>query len=191
MPQFRSPINLNLPTSPQDLPEELQSFGQQVFNALRQLQSAIGNFSGVAYTDPTYFNSLSLPATQSVNIQNLTAIRMQAFQTIGQGKLVTLKNDAGTVKMDLASAAGIATRAIGWAPQQVLIGDFGLFYLWLGLNPNYSILTLATTYYLSASSPGGVSSVAPVASGTIKQEVGQSISPTEILVRLSTPIINP
>lgn len=188
---FRSPINLQLPEVPAGIPDELVPTIQGIYSALRNLQISIGDLTGASFLDPTYFGSLAPAPSASIQIQNLTAVYLEASTAISAGLLFSLANVGGVVKAGLASAAAIGTRAWGFCPLGVDLGTKGLFSLWEGINGNYAGLTPGQTYYLSSTSPGGITAVKPSASGTIVQEVGLALSATELAIRLSTPIVNP
>jgi hypothetical protein len=47
-----SPVDTRLPLSPQDLPPELQDFGQAVFNAIRNLQLNFATIISTVEVDP-------------------------------------------------------------------------------------------------------------------------------------------
>lgn len=56
--------------------------------------------------------------------------------------------------------------------------------------PGFTDLVVGSIYYRS-DTPNTISLTPELASGTIRQEVGIAISPTELFVRLGIPYVNP
>lgn len=188
-PVFSSVIDTGLPARPYGVPDELNEQFQAIFNAIRIIQQKVGDLSGAGVLDPTNYLALSPLFSESIQIQRMQAIIVVASEAIAANDFVNLWNSSG-LKVRKAYSTTIGSRAWGWAPQAIANGAAGIIYLFSGYQVG-SGLTVGTTYYLSATTPGGITTTAPVASGTIKQEVGIALSTTELLIQLSTPIINP
>ncbi|SRR5258706_2132702 len=189
MTEFSSPIDTGLPGNPAGVPEDLYEQFHQIYNAIRILQQKLGDLAGAGLLDPTNYLTISPIAADSIQVQRLQAIIVTASEAISALDFVNLWSSTG-LKVRKADGSAIAKRAWGWAPQAISNAAPGIVYLLSGYAAG-SGLTLGSVYYLSASTPGGITTTAPSASGTIKQEVGLALSSTELLVRLSTPIINP
>lgn len=189
MPDFSSTLDLGLAKTPYGIPEELYPEFEKIYNAIRILQQAIGDSTGTGILDPANYLTISPVFADSIQVQRMQAIIVTASEAIAARDFCNLHSSSG-LKVRRANASAIATRAWGWAPNAIANGSPGIIYLFSGYQGGGGI-TLGSTYYLSASTPGGITTTAPVASGTIKQEVGLALSATELLVRLSTPIVNP
>ena len=191
MTAFRSPINLNLTKTPIVPNEEYEALFTQIWNALRALQLAIGDTSGLAYsTDPTYFHEQQPNFAQSIQVHNLLLIRVTANVNIAAGQIVNLFDNGAVLAARLAVASGISTRAHGWAMETITAGN----PIMIALDRGYKAVVGATrgvTYYLSDITPGGISAAVPVGSGKIIQEVGLGLSATYLFVRISSPNIIP
>lgn len=189
MVAFSSSIDTGLPGTPVGVPDELYEEFNRVYNAIRMLQQKLGDYAGTGVLDPVNYLTISPLAADSVQVQRMQAIIVMASEAIAAKDFVNLWSSTG-LKCRPADAAAIGKRAWGWAPDAIGNGVAGIIYLFSGYQPG-SGLTLGSTYYLSSTTPGAITTTAPTVSGTIKQEVGIAISSTELLVRLSTPIINP
>jgi hypothetical protein len=188
---FISNINLGIPEIPAGVPDELVPTITGIYGALRALQQALGDATGGNYIDTTNALQLLPSMAQSFQVGNLQVLLLTAVNAINAGDFITLVLSGGVTKADQAKGNALATRTWGWAPQAVAAGNVGVFVMLSGYHPGYGALTLAATYYLSPSALGGITSVKPSTSGNIIQEVGVAISATELLVRISTPILIP
>jgi hypothetical protein len=190
---FSSPIDIGLAATPFGVPDELYDEFSRIYNAIKILQQKFGTYNGLEVLDPTKYISQLTPAfADSIQIQRMQAILATATATISPGEFVNLFLSGGVLSIRKAdAAAGITKRAWGWAPNGIANAALGIVYLQGGYNDGYGGLTVGSTYYCSGSTPGGISTTAASASGTIKQEVGIALSASDLYVRLSTPIINP
>jgi len=111
-----------------------------------------------------------------------------ASEALAAGDFVNFWNNSGTVGIRKADATGTGEgkRAHGFVKAGVSSGATATVYL-TGINPQLTGLTPGTTYYLSTTA-GGITATAPAASGNIVQEVGCSLSATEISFYPSKPI---
>jgi hypothetical protein len=189
MPEFSSPIDLGIPGTPVGVPEEYQQTIQQIFDALRLLQQKLGDYAGLGVLDPTNYLTLAVKMSDSIQVQRMQSIIVTASASINAKDFINLYSSTG-IKARQADASAIGKRAWGWAPDAIGNGSQGIVHLLSGYQSGAG-LTEGSVYYLSSTTPGGITTTAPSASGTIKQEIGLALSTTELLVRLSTPIINP
>lgn len=187
---FSSPIDTGLPGTPSSDIENWAVYEQfqNVFNAIRILQQKLGDYSGLGVLDPSNYVAVSPLFADSIQVQRMQAILVTASVAIGANQFVNLFSSTG-LKARLADATSVATRAHGWCPAAINVGAIGIVYLQSGYRIG-SGMTLGATYYLSASTPGGITTTAPAVAGTIKQEVGLALSTIDMFVQLSTPIIN-
>lgn len=186
---FSSPIDIGLDENPTEGLEfnTYQQF-QAVFNAIRILQDKLGSYAGTGPLDPNNFINNYTDFASSIQLQRLQAIVVTASGAINSGDFVNLFSSSG-LKARQANASALSTRAWGWAPQSIGSGNAGIIYLLSGYAPASGTI-LGSTYYLSASTPGGITTTPPVAAGTIKQELGLALSATDFLVHIATPIVN-
>lgn len=186
---FSSPIDLGLASTPgAGIPDEIYSEFERIYNALKILQEKLGNASGLSVLDPNNFlNSLQPAFSDSLIIQRMTPIRVQTSVALNAGDMVNLHNVAGSLRVRKADASGMGTRCHGFVNQAYLIATQAIVFMWNGYLGGAGLVP-ATTYYLSATTPGGITAVAPAVVGMIRQEIGVGLSASDLAVRLSTPI---
>lgn len=185
-----SSINLNLPENPQGGLEENQDEFRRIYAALRLLQAGVAEQTGDAFKSLNGISALVGQVNKTIQSQNLLADYVKASEAISASKYVNLHYAAGERKIRNAIASSMGTKAHGWVPAAIASGDFGIVYYFLGLNQGFGGLTPGDTYYLSSSSPGGITTVAPVAIGTIKQELGFALTDSSILTNICAAIQN-
>lgn len=108
-------------------------------------------------------------------------------ENLAAGDFVNVYNNAGTTNVRKADATSNAKRAHGYVLAAVLSGANASIY-YGNLNNQLAGLTKGAQYYLSGTTPGGVSSTAPIATGNLSQGLGVASSATEILVEIQAPI---
>ena len=186
---FSSPIDTGLPGNPANVPEELYEEFNKIYAGIRILQQKLGEYAGTGVLDlANYLSTIKPTIAESIQSQRMNAILVTASAAISAGQMVNLHSSSG-LKVRAAQANALSTRAHGWAPAAIANGDIGLIYLLQGLNQAVSGLTVAATYYLSSATPGGITTTAPVAAGTISQEVGFALSATELMVTLGQRVV--
>lgn len=194
MPEFSSPINTGLSAGPVGIDNDaLNDELTKIYGAIRILTQKFGTYNGLETLDPTrYIAQLNPPFGESIQVQRMQPALVKANVTLTAGQLVFLRLTGGELVLEKADAAsGTARRAHGWVPNAIASGDKGIVFLGSGWNGGFGGLTIAATYYLSASTPGGITTTAPSASGTLKQEVGTALSATDLYLFISVPIVNP
>lgn len=105
---------------------------------------------------------------------------MVASETIAAGDLVNVWADADTSKVRKADASDPGKRAHGFAPAGITSGASGVVTLREGELTGLSGLTIGAQYYLSDTTPGGISNIGPVTVSNIVQRVGVALSATEL-----------
>lgn len=193
MTEFSSPINLGLSAGPVGVDDEaVREEFQKLYNAIRLLQQKFGTYNGLEVLDPVrYITQLAPSLDDSIQIQrmNTALLVCNVVSALTAGQLIFI-TAAGEIKKADASA-GVQKGAWGWVPNAIAAGDSGIVYFSDGLNIGFGGLTIGSTYYLSATTPGGITVTAPVASGTIRQEVGVALTANKLLMRLGDISINP
>jgi hypothetical protein len=110
-----------------------------------------------------------------------------ASETLAAGELVNVFDDAGTPKMRKADASNEGKKADGFVLSNVTSGASGKFH-GEGIISGLSSLTIGARYFLSATTPGAITTTPPTTAGHILQEVGKAISATELVFEAQTPI---
>lgn len=107
-------------------------------------------------------------------------------ENLSAGDLVNFWSDAGTLKVRKADASNNRP-AHGFVLNSVASGNNATVYL-EGTITGLTGLTPGARYWLSATTPGGVTTTIPTTSGHIAQEVGIAISTTELSFERQQPI---
>jgi hypothetical protein len=103
---------------------------------------------------------------------------VDASEALAAGDLVNIWDDTGTPKARKADASAVKP-ADGFVLAAVDIADPATVYS-EGTNDQVTGLTGGTEYFLSATTPGGVSATAPTGTGQIVQRVGKAFSATSL-----------
>lgn len=101
-----------------------------------------------------------------------------AGEALSAGDFVYV-DSSGEVRKADASASGASKVAVGFVLEAVSSGNNATVYL-EGNNDALSSLTAGTRYFLSASSPGAVTTTAPSTAGHVVQYIGVAINATTI-----------
>jgi len=105
-------------------------------------------------------------------------ITLDAAEDLTAGDLVNIFDDLGTTKVQLADASA-NKQADGFVAEDVTNGDPAEVFN-SGVNTGVSGLTGGLEYYLSASTPGGITATAPTGSGNLVQRIGKAVSTTSL-----------
>lgn len=108
-------------------------------------------------------------------------------ENLSAGDLVNLYNDSGTIKARKADASN-GRRAHGFVLSATTSPANATVYL-EGTITGLTSLTPGAPYYLSGSTAGAATSTAPSTAGYISQEIGYSLSATEITFEPQQPIL--
>lgn len=102
-------------------------------------------------------------------------------ENLAAGDFVNVYDNAGTVNCRKADASSNGKEAHGFVLSAVTSGNAATVYF-EGTNTQLSSLTKGVKYFLSHSTPGGVlvAGSLTTTAGHIVQEIGQSLSTTEI-----------
>lgn len=110
-----------------------------------------------------------------------------ASEALAAGDFVNVWSDVGVAKVRKADAAAEGKRAHGFVLSAFALNATALVYF-EGRNTQLATLTIGATYYLSAATPGTVSTTAPATAGNVVQAVGSAYSATAINVELGEPV---
>lgn len=128
------------------------------------------------------------PSVMPVGIGANTTIA-PATEALASGDWVNFWLNGTTLSVRKADAsAGYGKKADGFVLSAVASGQNATVYKG-GDNTALTGLTAGTVYYLSASTPGGVSATPATATGQIWQPVGKAISATAISFQRTEPIV--
>ena len=188
MSSFPSSINLGIPEVPRNVPDNLFSQFLEIYQALRNLQYGLEQYSGKLYAQSG--NTLASPSFAD-SLQGMTAnlLYVPSLSVFTGFSLASLVNNAGNLAAQLAVNTSIAGRARCISTATVAIGAVGVFSCGPGYIGGFSGLTPGSTYYLGAT-PGSITLTPPVAAGTIVQEVGFALSTSEFFLSIGIPKIN-
>lgn len=136
----------------------------------------------IARTDSTgKFDSSLMPAGFGDDVKILPS-----FEALSAGDWVNVFDDSGTVKARKADATTQGKECTGFVLTAVGVGvNVSVFFE--GINDQLSALTIGVDYFLSTTA-GSETSTAPQASGNIVQNLGKSLSATEIAFEPSKPL---
>ena len=177
---INSPIDVRLSLTPEVSDPALSSELSKVYNAIRQLQIYLGKYTGVAVEDPSVWSSLK--PTDTILIQNLSKVYLEASENIAFGSLVNFHDVSGELQARNANASSATprqARAFCNVASGLLTGEIGEFIVGVGLCTAISGLLLGETYYLAVSGTGQVTNVQP-SSPNLQQPVGFALSTTEL-----------
>ena len=169
-----SAIQLYLPQNPETPNPELYGELAKVYNAMRNLQVAITQYAGVGQKEITSWPQLS--PTDTVMLQNLSRVYVQASENIPLGNTVNFHDGGGGVlrarRADANSASIKPAHAFCTTLGGITSGQFGEVML-VGLCPYISGLAIGQTYYQSTT-PGIITNAKP-AGPNLGETIGYAI----------------
>lgn len=110
-----------------------------------------------------------------------------ASENLAAGDLVNVWDDSGTTKIRKADATAEGKEADGFVLASVTSGQSGLVYF-DGTISGLSGLTRGARYFLSADTPGAITTTPPSSTGNVVQRVGKAKSATELVFEAFEPI---
>lgn len=116
----------------------------------------------------------------------------QVFPTsenLAAGALVNVWSSAGTATARNANATDATKPAHGFVTAAVVTPATATVYFPGQIVTGVAGLTIGAPVYLSAATPGGVSSAAPAAAGNLVQQVGTALSATSFVFQPMAGII--
>jgi hypothetical protein len=129
-----------------------------------------------------YLSATLLPAGFGGDIKILPA-----FEALAAGDLVNVFLDAGAAKVRKADASSAGKQAHGFVQAAVASGASATVYF-EGANTQNTSLTIGAVLYLSATTAGRATNVAPSTAGQVVQEIGVSVSATEYNFEPQRPV---
>lgn len=164
--------NLGLAALPEIPDQVLFAALLPLFNAIRALAGALDYWSGALQQDAELWSVLT-PA-DTIHSQGPNRLYVQYSEAVALGEVVTLWNDAGTLKAKKAGGAVWAGDTRGYCSViggVLAPGDFGEVILF-GLHPYITGATPGTLYYTSNVTSGLITATKPVTTGFHFQPIG-------------------
>lgn len=118
--------------------------------------------------------------SEQPNTGGSNLIEALASEDIAAGAYVDVYNNGGVLSMRNASAADDSKQDDGFVLEAVATGWIGRVHPPGTINDQLSGLTLDARYYLSPSSPGGITSTMPTTAGQWLRCVGKAIASTQL-----------
>lgn len=112
---------------------------------------------------------------------------LTASETLAAGDVINVWDDTGTAKIRKADATAEGKEAHGFVLAAVTSGALGLAYF-EGRITGLSGMTPGARYFLSASSPGAVTTTPVSTAGNVDQYVGQAVNATELNFEPGEPV---
>ncbi len=112
---------------------------------------------------------------------------LEASENLAAGDIVNIWDDAGTTKVRKADASGTGMAANGFVIAAAISGANATVYF-EGTNNQLTGMTGGNRQFLSATTAGDITPVAPTGTGEIVQIVGKAYSATEMTFEYTNPI---
>lgn len=113
---------------------------------------------------------------------------LPASEALAGGDFVNIWNDGGVPSVRKADAATEGKEAVGFVLDSFASGATASVYF-EGRNTSLVGLTPGSRYYLSATTPGAVTTTPPNSAGNVVQFLGQAFSATELAFEATDGII--
>jgi len=128
-----------------------------------------------------------LPAAALVGNEDYSLV---ASEALSAGDLINVFDNAGTPNIRKADATDATKPPMGFVVAAVSMGASGTARIGNGVIAGKTGLVIGSRYYLSAATPGGITTTAPSATGNVVYAVGRAKSATEFnYVDDTTPVV--
>lgn len=127
------------------------------------------------------------PSAMPVGVGSETLVRIGS-EALAAGNLINFHNNAGTINVRKADATATGKPANGFVLAATGAAANAVVYPEEAVITGLAGLTIGAIYFL-ATVAGGLTTVAPSASGNVVQEVGIALSVTELLFRPRQPVL--
>lgn len=114
-------------------------------------------------------------------------LTIQASENLSAGDMVNIHLVSGNARVRRADASSDVKQAHGYVLASVTSGNNATVYFGNKLT-GLSSLTIGSEYFLSASTPGAVTTTVPTTAGHIVQRIGVAYSATELLIEIGETI---
>lgn len=141
--------------------------------------SAIGFDNCTNISNNQTFISIGTKFSVTTTFMSQETQEIEASEDLVAGDMVSLFDDAGTLKARKADATVSGKEAKGFVETAVTSGNLANV-IFSGANVQLSGLTVADTLFLDTTA-GGVTATAPSASGNVVQEIGTALSATKMI----------
>lgn len=116
------------------------------------------------------------------------AMSMPASENLAGGDFINVWDNAGTASVRKADATAAGKEADGFVLDAVASGQPATVFF-EGRNSGVTGLTAGARYYLSATTPGAVTTTPPAATGNVVQFLGRATSPTSLAFEATDGVI--
>lgn len=172
------PLSMNLGLS--QLPESRDSKDflelTKIYNAIKGLAGVVDSYTGALTADSSVWSTIT--PQETIVLQNSSRLYVKFSENVGVGQFVNLYNAAGVMTARKADGA-LFYLCHAYSTGTVTAGNYGEVIL-NGMDAYVAGITPGAPYYLSASTPGAITSVAPVAPYQI---VGFGLSTTSLFFK--------
>lgn len=124
---------------------------------------------------------------QEKDVYAVAGFSSLAFENVSQGEALYARLSDGKVGKAVASSGNEQASVVGFAQTSKLAGE-QVRVLIVGLLAS-SGLSPGQIYYLSAGTPGAITTTPPGTAGQYVVRVGEAASPAELIVQLEPPIL--
>lgn len=186
---YSSPIDFRITKDPQPVTSDRASYQnfKDVYDSIQQIIYTFIKYLGVGTFDRSFWSSLSADPGQLLFEGNLNKIYIIAKVAIAAGQYISLINDAGVLKAQLASGVvGSTFWADGYSTGIVAAGSVGEFILGRGNNKYLSGLTIGQRYWIGG--PGAVRTTPATLAGQLEQYIGIAVTTTELATSIAPAI---
>lgn len=111
-----------------------------------------------------------------------------ASENLAAGDFVNIWDSTGAKVRKADASGGVGKQAHGFVLSAVTAPAAATVYF-EGTNTQLTSLTVGATYYLSGTTPGGVTTTIPTTASYIAQSLGVAVSTTAINTEISSPIV--
>lgn len=173
---YNSPVNFQITANPPpDLPPEVLSAFDELYNFTQQVIQALINNCGIGPQDIAVWTQI-VGSTSTILRNNLGRFYVTAGENISFGAAINIYNNSGVVGVRNANATNNTKPCHGYCSTSggIAAGVIGEVILGPGVN-TVSGVVIGQNYWLAPSN-GLISATPPVASGNIEQYLGFGIA---------------
>lgn len=178
---FTAPVDFRLSSNPPDNIQDpsVDAAFNELYNSMQQVFNTFVDLCGIGSQARALWPKLA-GTSGTILASNLNRLYVTAFEPISNGSMLNLLLDAGVLKAQLANAVDNTKPCQGFCSSEAVIaGQLLEMILHTGVVA-IGGLTVGAKYYLSKTTPGLITAVAPVAAGNIEQYLGVAIDTTHL-----------
>lgn len=119
-------------------------------------------------------------------VYGVAGFQAVAFENVAQGQAVYSRSSDGQIGLAVANSTQDVATVAGFAETSKNIGELVRVII-VGVVPS-SGLSPGASYYLSAGTPGSITTTPPSTPGQFVTRVGEAVSSAQLIVQLEPPI---